>query len=315
MDANILNRIRKKQEIQKRIEENRRLMELIKNPHIKDSLAPYNLMKKIIAIKKIQNYWRNRKIEKEKILNTNKELNYNFQSDNNLQRRDTFENKSRKNSLIYDDLNLKSPKSKNNKISNKKLKYPDINIKYIISIQKAFRAFLSRKSKSLLTQYFVDEANKNLLNPLKFDRANEIKQGIINSIKTKQRPDKHTDYQSILNEYFSNYKTFNEDFPGHLSIRSSNISKFYQCQSMINHLSMQTSLDHLNKFREFYLDSTKLKEKELKKMFDHLESKLDIFQCEVDDFEEANLINEIDLHFNLQRTKTYDNLKNFNDLK
>jgi hypothetical protein len=45
---------RRKNELLKRIEEKKRLMELIKNPHIKDSLGPMNQMKRNIAVKKIQ---------------------------------------------------------------------------------------------------------------------------------------------------------------------------------------------------------------------------------------------------------------------
>jgi hypothetical protein len=55
MDDNEINRmIKKKNEILKRIEENKRLMELIKNPNIKDTHKPVKQMKKISALKKIQ---------------------------------------------------------------------------------------------------------------------------------------------------------------------------------------------------------------------------------------------------------------------
>jgi hypothetical protein len=53
-EENLNLMIKKKNEILKRIEENKRLMELIKNPNIKNSLLPAQHMKKISAIKKIQ---------------------------------------------------------------------------------------------------------------------------------------------------------------------------------------------------------------------------------------------------------------------
>lgn len=53
-DTNVTQMIKKKNEILKRIEENKRLMELIKNPDIKNSLIPAQQMKKISATKKIQ---------------------------------------------------------------------------------------------------------------------------------------------------------------------------------------------------------------------------------------------------------------------
>lgn len=53
-DEQINAMLRRKNELMKKIEENRRLMELIKNPHIKDTLAPLRKMKRSIAAKKIQ---------------------------------------------------------------------------------------------------------------------------------------------------------------------------------------------------------------------------------------------------------------------
>ncbi len=46
--------LRKKNELMKRIEEQKRMMELIKNPHIKNSLAPINQLRKHKAAKIIQ---------------------------------------------------------------------------------------------------------------------------------------------------------------------------------------------------------------------------------------------------------------------
>jgi len=54
VENDINSMIKKKNEILKRIEENQRLMELIRNPYIKDTLKPVQQMKKISAIKKIQ---------------------------------------------------------------------------------------------------------------------------------------------------------------------------------------------------------------------------------------------------------------------
>ncbi len=53
-EDNIQSMIKKKNVILKRIEENKRLMELIKNPNIQNSLKPAKEMKKLSSIKKIQ---------------------------------------------------------------------------------------------------------------------------------------------------------------------------------------------------------------------------------------------------------------------
>jgi hypothetical protein len=46
--------MRKKNELLKKIEEQKRMMELIKNPHIKDSLTPIYQFKKHKAVKTLQ---------------------------------------------------------------------------------------------------------------------------------------------------------------------------------------------------------------------------------------------------------------------
>lgn len=54
MDNDLEAIVRRKNELLKKIEERRRLMELIRNPHIKDTLTPLIKMKKSNAVKKIQ---------------------------------------------------------------------------------------------------------------------------------------------------------------------------------------------------------------------------------------------------------------------
>ena len=56
MDRELEKMIKKKNEFLKKIEEKRRMMELIKNPNIKEVLKPLNLMKKHEAARKIQVY-------------------------------------------------------------------------------------------------------------------------------------------------------------------------------------------------------------------------------------------------------------------
>lgn len=54
MDNELEIMIKKKNEYLKKIEEKKRMMELINNPSIRDILKPMNLMKKYEAAKKIQ---------------------------------------------------------------------------------------------------------------------------------------------------------------------------------------------------------------------------------------------------------------------
>lgn len=54
MDDELENMIKRKNEYLKKIEEKKRMMELINNPTIKDILKPMNAMRKHDAAKKIQ---------------------------------------------------------------------------------------------------------------------------------------------------------------------------------------------------------------------------------------------------------------------
>jgi len=54
MDYELEQMIKKKNDYLKKIEEKKRMMELINNPTIKDVLKPFNAMKRHEAAKKIQ---------------------------------------------------------------------------------------------------------------------------------------------------------------------------------------------------------------------------------------------------------------------
>lgn len=273
-DCDLDEMMRKKNELLRRIEENKRLMELIRNPHIKDSLGPLQMMKKNIAIKKIQKFWRKRKqMREEKEKMTNQKL--------------------RNKSIIE---GLKNP---NQHLSN----YVDVHFQVML-IQKAVRRFLSRKSKDRLAQLYINDTNREFFSQMKMERVNQLKQEIVNNIKSSEMPNKNTDFQEILNIYYSNYQKFNDEFPDHIRIRNDNLSKYYQCISMLNHMNTQTNLNSMYKFNSFYIDQSKRSQirTKLDKILNSIENKMWWYKYrDMDDFEDNNIINEIDSHFNFER--------------
>jgi hypothetical protein len=286
MEDDLTLHMKKKNEILKRIEENKRLMELIRNPYIKDTLGPLKMMKKNIAVKKIQKFWRKRRDIKLK----------------NLEMMQSNLIKGNNKSNLYRRLSSKSSLNSQNMSNSKSDNLFSINFKIII-IQRAFRNYLSNKSKALITNHYVQEYTREFFAPLKYDRVNVLKNEMINKIKSKEMPSRSTDFQEVLNEYYTRYKSFNEDFPDFFKLRTDNLSKYYQCMSLVNHMSTQTDLNKMNKFNDFYLNVKKEQTgKKLNSILDSIEHKMWWYKYrDMDDFEENNIVNEIDSHFQFQR--------------
>jgi len=117
-------------------------------------------------------------------------------------------------------------------------------------------------------------------------------------------PDKYSDFQEILNEYYNKYRTFNETFPDRIKTREDNISMYYQSQELIQHLSNQKNLENMTKYELIYADKNKKEKvrKDLDKILASIEHKMWWYKySQVEDFEEENLINEIDIYYNFPK--------------
>lgn len=296
MEDDLTILMKKKNDIVKRIEENKRLMELIRNPNIKDTLRPLQMMKTNIAVKKIQTFWKKRK---EKKLQVIKQMQSNAGNAPN-------------NKTNYKKYNSKSSNSINIKKSSKDQTEDVIYINSkIISIQRAFRLYLSNKTKYHMTSHYINEFNREFFAPLKYDRVNVLKTEIINRIKSKEMPNRNTDFQEVLNNYYSNYKNFNEEFPDLVKLKSDNLSKYYQCMSLVNHMATQTDLNNIRKFNDFYMNRPKEQStKKLNEILESIEQKMWWYRYrDMDDFEENNIVNEIDSHFGFEKISDIYNRK------
>jgi hypothetical protein len=296
MEDDLTILMKKKNDILKRIEENKRLMELIRNPYIKDTLGPLQVMKKNIAVKKIQKYWRERK---ERKLKTLQQMQSNLGKAPNT-KTNYYKKYSTKSSINGNKIN--SQQQSDNVF--------EINYK-IVLIQRAFRTYLSNKTKNYLTSHYVNEFNREFFAPLKYDRVSILKNEMINKIKSKEMPNRNTDFQEILNTYYAGYKVFNEDFPDLVKLKSDNLSKYYQCMSLVNHMVTQTELNKMQKFNDFYLNRPKEQStKKLNEILESIEQKMWWYRYrDMDDFEENNIVNEMDSHFGFEKISNIYNKK------
>jgi hypothetical protein len=174
----------------------------------------------------------------------------------------------------------------------------------IILIQRACRRRLNRKYKEKLRQFNIQNYSREFFAPLKFEKVNELKSSILNRFKSMNLPDKFTDFQEILNDYYNRYRSFNETFPQRIKTREDNINLFYQSQDLIQHLLKQNDLENMTKYELIYPDTNKKEKvkKELDKILESIEHKMWWYKySQMEDFEEDNLVNEIDIYFNFTR--------------
>ena len=123
----------------------------------------------------------------------------------------------------------------------------------------------------------------------------------MNRFNSMYIPDKLTDFQQVLNEYYNKYRNFNQTFPDRIKTREDNINILYQSQEITQHMSNQSNLENLSKYEIPHADDKKKvkAKKELDKILGSIEHKMWWYKYkEVDDFEEENLINEIDIYYN-----------------
>ena len=127
---------------------------------------------------------------------------------------------------------------------------------------------------------------------------------MIQKLKQLKVPEK--DMKDIVNQYYKEYKDFCFNFPEHEELREDNFFVYYQCIDLLNYmenLKPETALEEGGPFKQFMLD--KNKEFSTKIMIDQMEKqyrfKNDVYQDTfIDEFEENNLLDEIDNRYNFE---------------
>jgi hypothetical protein len=95
------------------------------------------------------------------------------------------------------------------------------------------RKFLQKRWREKLKNLYLTDWNKEFFAPLKVENVIRHRKDLSANIMASQLPNKDTDYQGILNEYFIRYKYFNEDFARHHKLREDNYNYLYQCRNII----------------------------------------------------------------------------------
>ena len=196
-----INRINKERdEVIKRIEENQRLMEFIKNKNIQGGLNELELFNKNKAARKIQIAYHNyqKKIENKKEKEKLKEIS-------------KLENKLREKNIKLDVI---------------------FSIK---KIQKAFRSYLLQKHKNDIRDYYISQIRNDFHKPISNNRIVELRNQLIKKLETMEVPSPD-DYEYILNDYFEKYKQFNFEFPENEELRFDNFFLFYQNLELVKYM-------------------------------------------------------------------------------
>lgn len=259
------NITRKRNQIIKRIEEQQRLMELIRNKNITNGLTEIDLFRKKSAAIKIQTAWR-RKLNQEKA----KQL------------------------LIED-----KASAKYKHVS----AYKGVELTFaIVKIQRAIRTFLTKVDRERIRVSYLDSYWKSFYDPISFDRAAELQKEIVMRLKAMFSHEEK-DYTALINNYYTNYYQFCVDFPYHMEIRDNKILFYYQCLALVEHIEKTNNLELLSKFTQFKLNENQKNEikREVDQILESIESKAVWYQySNIDDFEEENMLNEIDLMYNFE---------------
>ena len=276
MENEIIEVERQRQEIIKRIQEKERLISLIKNKHVK---GDFN------EIKEFQKKYNQQKFSqnqiKQEIEEPKKEENeIPIQGEENIDKK------------TLASLKFNSFQKGMNYIS--KLK----------QIQRAFRRYLLNKKKNLLRHYYLNKLIAEFYQPISLERGAELRKIMIQKLKQLKVPEK--DMKDIVNQYYNEYKDFCFNFPEQEKLREDNFFVYYQCIDLLNYmenLNPENALEEGSPFKQFMLD--KNKEFSTKLMIDEMEKqyrfKNDVYQDTfIDEFEENNLLDEIDNRYNFE---------------
>ena len=282
MENEILEAERQRNEIIKRIQEKERLINLIQSKHIKGGLN---------EIKEFQNEY-NLKKEKEE-----------QQKLNNIQKTKV----SQPLGLSVSKESVQSKELNEKELANIKFNSFQQGVNYISmvkKVQRAYRNYILYKNKKRLRNYYLNKLIKEFYRPITFERGAELRKILIQRLKQWKVPE--SEFEEIINQYFDEYKDFCFTFPEREKIREDNFFVYYQCLDLMNYienLKPETALDECNQFKQFMLD--KNKEFTTKLMIDEMEKqykyKNDVYQYNViDEFEENNLLDEIDNRYNFE---------------
>lgn len=264
---NEINEItRKRNQVMKKIEEQQRLMELIKNKNLINGITDMELFRKKVAAIKLQTAWRRKLLQKKTnqlIIEQKASAKYKYFS--------TF-------------------------------KGIELGIA-TVKIQRAVREFLTKIDRNRIRVLYLDSYLKSFYEPIPFDRATELHKEIVIRLKTMFSSEQK-DYTVLINNYYNNYYQFCLDFPYHMSIRENKILFYYQCLALVEHVEKTNNLDLLRKFTDFKLNENQRTEvkREVDQILESIESKTLWYKfSNIDEFEEDNIINEIDLMYNFEK--------------
>ena len=292
MENEILEAERQRNEIIKRIQEKERLINLIQSKHIKGGIN---------EIKEFQD-------------------KYNFQKEQQQQKQDKLEQSS-----LNQQTNINIPKDTNISQSNMGKEKEFANIKFnsfqqgvnylamVKKVQRAFRNYILYKNKRKLRNYYLNKLIKEFYKPITYERGAELRKILIERLKQWRVPE--SDFQYIVNQYFEEYRNFCYSFPETERVREDNFFIYYQTLDLLKYMENikpETALNDCNQFKQFMLDknkeySTKLIIDEMEKQYKY---KNDVYQYNIiDEFEENNLLDEIDNRYNFEPRNSILNKK------
>ena len=278
MDNEIIEVEQQRQEIIKRIQEKERLINLIKSKHVKGDLNEIkDFQKKYIEQKEPPSQLKPQLIEEQKKEN---EIPIEGEEENNIDKKTLANLKFNSFQYGYD------------------------YISRLKQIQRAFRRYILNKKKNLLRHYYLNKLIQEFYKPISLERGAELRKIMIQKLKQLKVPEK--DMKDIVNQYYKEYKDFCFNFPEHEKLREDNFFVYYQCIDLLNYmenLKPETALEEGGPFKQFMLD--KNKEFSTKIMIDQMEKqyrfKNDVYQDTfIDEFEENNLLDEIDNRYNFE---------------
>lgn len=293
----IIEAERQRNEIIKRIQEKERLINLIQSKHIKGGLK---------EIKEFQDKYKFQKDEKPQ---EKPEIQPQPENQENLTQSYLFRQTNINNiNNINTDSNISQLKeTKEKEFATIKFNSFQQGVNYISMVkrlQRAFRKLFLYKNKRRIRNYYLNKLIKEFYKPISYERGAELRKILIERLKQWKVPSADQEY--IANKYLEEYKNFCFSFPEKERIREDNFFIYYQTLDLLNYmenLKPETALNDCEQFKKFMLD--KNKEFSTKLIIDEMEQqykyKNDIYQYTIiDDFEEKNLLDEIDNRYNFE---------------
>ena len=292
MEDEILEAERQRNEIIKRIQEKERLLNLIQSRHAKGRLQ---------EIKEFQN-------------------NYNLRQEQQNKNQD-IQDETKKSISQKQSLPQKYPLEETKEINEKELANIKFNsfqqgvnyISMVKKLQRGYRRYVLYKNKKRLRNYYLNKLIKEFYRPISYERGVELRKMLIERLKQWKVPE--ADYEEIVNKYFQEYKNFCFNFPLTEKIREDNFFVYYQSLDLLNYMESinpEIALNECNQFKQFMLDknkefSTKLLLDEMERQYKY---KSDVYQYNtIDEFEENNLLDEIDNRYNFEPRSSILNRK------